>query len=67
MRRLNLNIPDKVGQRLEAMKLKLEVETYTSVITRSLAITETIIDHDLKGGKVLLEAADGSIVQLQLR
>ena len=64
MRRLNLELPDAVGERLDRLKTKFEVGTLTAAIKRSLLLAETLLDHE---GKVLLEAEDGSIRQIQIR
>lgn len=65
--RINLEVNDAVRQRLEDLQERSDAGSLTEVFRRALAVYDATLTAELDGGRVLLEAKDGTIRQLVIR
>ncbi|KYF80443.1 hypothetical protein BE20_24815 [Sorangium cellulosum] len=65
--RLNLELPERVRERLERVRELSEADSLTEVIRRALSVYDALLTttHD-EGGKVVLRSADGNERELLL-
>lgn len=65
--RLNLELPERVRERLERVRELSESDSLTEVIRRALSVYDALLTttHE-EGGKVVLRGADGSERELLL-
>lgn len=57
--RLNLEIPERVRDRLERLRLATDAESMTEVIRRSLAVYEVLVFAAQDGARITVTDAEG--------
>lgn len=59
--RLNLELPERVRERLERVRVMSEADSLTEVIRRALSVYDALLTSALEeGSKVVLRNADGT-------
>lgn len=57
--RLNLELPERVRERLERVRVMSEADSLTEVIRRALSVYDTLLTTTIEeGGKVILQVGD---------
>ena len=65
--RLNLELPERVRERLERVRVMSEADSLTEVIRRALSVYDTLLTTTIEeGGKVILQV-DGKERELIIR
>jgi len=65
--RLNLELPERVRERLERVRVMSEADSLTEVIRRALSIYDTLLTTAIEdGGKIILRV-DGKERELIIR
>ncbi len=65
--RLNLDLPERVRERLERLQELSEADSLTEVIKRALSVYDALLTATLEeGGKLVLRKEDGSEEVLRL-
>lgn len=64
--RLSLDLTPEAKDNLEKVRIKSRVATVVEVFRKALALLELVLDHQAKGGKVILENANGTKERLSL-
>lgn len=67
MRRLTLEMPDGVRERIDEMKVLSQATSISEVVRRALSVYELLLDAEAKGGSVLIEDPSGKMRQLVIR
>ena len=52
-KRITLEVPDSVRERLDKLKAQSEAASITEVVRRALTVYELLLDADMSGGSVL--------------
>ena len=64
--RLNLELPERVRERLERVRVMSEADSLTEVIRRALSIYDTLLTTSKEGGKIILQV-DGKERELIIK
>lgn len=64
--RLNLEVPQRVRDRMNSLREMSDAESLTEVIKRSLAVYDVLLHHFKENGKVILRSEDGSEETLRI-
>src|SRR5262245_57595881 len=65
--RLNLDLPERVRERLERLQVLSEADSLTEVIKRALSVYDALLTSTREeGGKLILRKEDGSEEVLRL-
>lgn len=65
--RLNLELPERVRERLERVREMSEADSLTEVIRRALTVYDTLLTTTVEdGGKILIQTPDGETKELFL-
>jgi Arc/MetJ-type ribon-helix-helix transcriptional regulator len=67
MKRITMEVPDSVRERLDRLKVMSEAASITEVVRRALRVYELLLEADLSGSSVLLEDSDGRVRQVVVR
>ena len=60
-RRIQLDLPDKAVERLQALKAKTEAISYAEVIRNALRLYEAVVEEAEAGSTFQLKLRDGTI------
>lgn len=64
--RLSLELPERVRERLERVRVATEADSLTEVIRRALIVYDTLLTATAKeGGKLILRTADNEEREIQ--
>jgi len=65
-KRLNIVLPERSAQRLDALKEKTEAATYTEVLKDALRLYEALIEEAENGNEFCIREKDGRITSYRL-
>ncbi len=57
---MNLAMSEKTRDRLESLKVRMDSDSFSEVIRRSIELMEVLVEHKAAGDSIILRSQEGS-------